>query len=115
MFKRLFLALLVLLVLLTGCDVVKTENDRQLFSTATELQQQINNKEWDQAFTKANDLQSQYQERKWKLQFLGELEDYKRIESEILTLKEAIKQKEELESNIAISQILHRLQTIYRL
>ncbi|MCR3920964.1 MAG: DUF4363 family protein [Firmicutes bacterium] len=112
---KLSMVLVALLLITTGCSVFKSEKDDVLFSTVIELQQQINNQEWRQALTNTGNFQNHYKNRKWKLQLLGEAEDYKEIEVKTLVLREAIKQKDELEANTTLEEILYRLQVIFEL
>lgn len=112
---RLILGLIVMLISITGCDIFKTEKDDLLFHSVTELQHQIEKEEWDKALSNINKFENLYEERKWKLQLLGELEDYKEIELEIVALKESVKEQEKLDAKIGLGQIKHRLDVIYNL
>lgn len=116
MFKlKIILPLCIVLICVTACDIVKTEKDELLFNTVTDIQTQVENREWDSALTNINQLENLYEQRKWKLQLLGELEDYKEVELEIISLKEIIKAQDDLEANITLSNILHRLELIFDL
>lgn len=112
---RLILGLVALLILITGCDVFKTEKDVLLLNSVTNLQHQIEKDEWDKALSNINKFENLYEERKWKLQLLGELEDYKEVELEIAALKESVKEQEKLDAKIGLAQIKHRLHVIYNL
>ncbi len=112
---RVLLVLLIFTITVTGCELIKTEKDDRLLNTLTELQQQIESKEWDKALVKVGDFHNQYEDRKWKLQLLGEKEDYNEIELQFVTLEETIKEKDGLQANISLGQIKHRLHSIYRL
>ena len=112
---KLATALLFLLVTLTGCDLLKTEKDHLLLTSVTKTETHLDKKEWDQALANINDFQDLYNQRKWKLQLLGELEDYKEIESEIISLKVSLKDEDELESRIGLGEIIYRLNVIYNL
>jgi DNA polymerase III delta prime subunit len=112
---KLILGLILFLSFITGCDVFKTEKDELLFYSIAELQNQIEQEEWDQVLSHISHFQEKYEQRKWKLQLLGELDDYKEIELEIGALKESVKEKDKLESMIALSEIRHRLLIIYSL
>ncbi|WP_197046647.1 DUF4363 family protein [Oceanobacillus salinisoli] len=112
---KLLSALVFIFILTSGCDLVKTEKDELLFSSVTLLEEQINKKEWGQAISTIDEFEELYNKRKWKLQLLGELEDYKEIELEILALKESLKEEDEYESKVSLDQIIHRLHLIYNL
>ncbi|MEC5423890.1 DUF4363 family protein [Virgibacillus sp. C22-A2] len=116
MFKlKLVAAFLLLLLLLTGCDLLKTQKDDLLFTSVTEVENQIKKKEWDQATSTISDFQELYNKRKWKIRLLGELDDYKGLEAEVISLKESLREEDEMESRIAIGQIMHRLHLIYNI
>jgi DNA polymerase III delta prime subunit len=112
---KLILAFILFLSFITGCDVIKSEKDELLFYSIAELQHQIEQEEWVHALSQINKFQKKYEQRKWKLQLLGELDDYKEIELEIGSLKEGVKEKDKLESMIALSEIKQRLHIIYHL
>jgi DNA polymerase III delta prime subunit len=94
---------------------MKSEKDELLFYSIDELQHQIEKEEWVHVLSNINEFQEKYEQRKWKLQILGEIDDYKEIELEIGALKEYVKEKDKLESMIALSEIKQRLQIIYHL
>ncbi|MFD1040361.1 DUF4363 family protein [Virgibacillus byunsanensis] len=110
---RLTIVSFILLASITGCDLLKTEKDDLLFNAVTEIELQVDKKEWDKSTSTINEFQELYEKRKWKLQLLGEMEDYKEIELEMGTLKESLKDQDQLESKISLGQIMKRLQIIY--
>lgn len=116
MFKPQFICLsIVFFIILSGCDLVKTEKDEVLFKTASDVHNQIEQQEWDKALTTIKEFENLYEDRKWKLQLLGELEDYKELELEIVTLKESLKEEDRFEAKVGLRQIEHRLHLIYEL
>ncbi|MDW7650575.1 MAG: DUF4363 family protein [Bacillota bacterium] len=112
---RVLSVLMMLIITITGCNLLKTEKDDLLINTLTELQHQIENEDWDNAVLTVDDLHKQYTARKWKLQFLGEKADYSKIELQIIALKETIHEKDMLEAKISLGQIAHLIHSIYRL
>ncbi|MBP1970170.1 hypothetical protein J2Z83_002288 [Virgibacillus natechei] len=112
---KFIMALLLLLITSTGCDLLKTEKDDLLIRSVTEIEDQIDQEEWDKAISDIHDFQELYDSRKWKLQLLGELEDYKQIELEILGLQQSLKEEDFMEAKIGVGHIKHRLNMIYNM
>ncbi|OIJ15268.1 hypothetical protein BKP35_05315 [Anaerobacillus arseniciselenatis] len=112
---KILIAILFLLIFNSGCDLIKTEKDRLLLQSTTELEQLIKKEDWETAMENIEKFERHYDQRKWKLQLLGELEDYKEIELQLLSLKENINNEEETEAIISIKQINHLLNIIYNL
>lgn len=113
--RGLMLGLIVVLSLIMGCEALKTEADKGLFDSIAELRQQIEQEEWDDTLSHINLFKESYEQRKWKLQLLGDLDDYKGIELELVSLEESAKDKNKLETLIALMEIKQRLEIIYNL
>ncbi|MGO4887615.1 DUF4363 family protein [Anaerobacillus sp. MEB173] len=111
-----YLALIIMVTSMIGCsNVTITEKDELLFNKINQVQNDIEDEQWDRALKNLSEFQKNYQNRKWKMQLLAGLDDYTEIEIEMEKLKETIKEKEGLESKVGLSHIRQRMFIIYNL
>ncbi len=109
------LGILMVFVLITGCNVTKSEKDQTLFGKVDEMQHQIEQDQWDKLQSNLEEFEAKYKRQKWKMQLLGEHGDYQGIELEIEQMKESVKERDRLESKLGLRKIKHHMTLIYNL
>lgn len=115
--KRIF-SFIIILSFLSGCSTAEmftSEKDDLLFSEITELYDQINNGDWDGALSNVNKFQNNYKDQQWKLLLLGTIDQFHDLELEVESLKEYVKDEDDVESMLGLREIKYQLYTIYNI
>ncbi|MGJ9381869.1 DUF4363 family protein [Salipaludibacillus sp. CF4.18] len=112
------LGLLMTLCMLSGCstaEIFQSKTDEALFNDINDLYEQIDKEEWDGALSNVNKFQKNYEKQKLKLLMLGTIDYYHELELEVESLKEYVKDEDDVESKLGLNEIKYRLFTIYNL
>ncbi|UCZ52596.1 DUF4363 family protein [Bacillus shivajii] len=111
--------LLLFLSFISGCDntaqYLKTDKDDWLFNKISEVNQTVENEDWEKALQTIDEFEENYEQRKWKMQLLGESDDAEELEVEMRMFKEHVKDEDKVESKKSLQHIHYRLFELYNI
>ena len=102
---------LLLFLLLAGCS-----SGKDLFlNQIDQLDQALDEPEWEQIKSQSNELKKMYQENKWKLQMLGDEGEYEQLNESINTLIAATKEEDTTSARLELATARTLITDIYSL
>lgn len=104
---------LLMLFFLSGCN--EPIGGKVFFDHLHEMEQAVDEQEWNQIAKQADELKRMYKEEKWKIQLLGDEGEYESLNRSINNLIVVIKEQDSVNVRLELSMIKTLLEDIYSL
>ncbi|MDQ0208583.1 DUF4363 family protein [Alkalicoccobacillus murimartini] len=104
---------IMLLIVLTGCsDAVGSSH---FFKQVNQLEEALNQSDWDQIEIHANEFKELYQTNKWKLQLIGDEGEYEGLNESIQKIIAGVKEEDIINVRIELASARSLIADIYSL
>ncbi|WP_176330350.1 DUF4363 family protein [Oceanobacillus rekensis] len=104
---------LSLFILLSGC--AQTIGGDIFFKPMDELEQALDQPEWEEISLQANELKSIYEDNKWKIQLLGDEGEYEGLNESINKMIAAAKEEDTTNVRMELATARSLIKDIYSL
>ncbi|MBC5638687.1 DUF4363 family protein [Ornithinibacillus sp. BX22] len=101
------------LLILAGCE--NNVGGHAFFDQINEIENSLENPDWDRVTAQAEELKKLYKKDKWKLQLLGDEDEYESLYESINKLIVAIEEKDRTNIKLELSVIHTHIEDIYSL
>ncbi|TXL64055.1 DUF4363 family protein [Cerasibacillus terrae] len=102
-----------ILLILVGCE--NNVGGHAFFNQINEIENSLEDPNWDKITLQAEELKEMYKKDKWKLQLLGDEEEYETLYESINKLIIAIEEKDRTNIRLELSVIHTHIEDIYSL
>ncbi|WP_188456908.1 DUF4363 family protein [Virgibacillus oceani] len=107
-YVRTSILIVMISLLLVGC-----QGEKEFYKKIDDINQSVEQADWEQSKRKIKALKEMYKEGKWKLQLLGDEAEYEGINVEMEKLKEAADAKDKTQIKVGLGTIRGHLHDIY--
>lgn len=104
---------LCFLLLLSACTI--KVGGEEFFSCIDEMEQELNQPNWEKLSSKANEIKELYKKSKWKIQLIGDEGEYEGLDESINNLIASIKEKDTTNTRMELATIRTIIEDIYSL
>ncbi|MBM0066788.1 DUF4363 family protein [Alkalicoccobacillus gibsonii] len=102
----------VIILLLSGCNVVGGD---LFYNPLNQIEETLDQSDWEQAEKYANAFEDIYQKNKWKLQLIGDEGEYEGLNESIQRMIAGVKQKDMTNVRIELATARSLISDIYSL
>lgn len=102
-----------LLITIPGCS--NQVGGDYLFNHIDQLEQAIDQSNWDEVLLQSEELKDIYEDSKWKIQLIGDEDEYEGLYQSINNLIAVVKEKDTTNARLQLASIKSILEDIYSL
>lgn len=111
--KKRIILLALLFIMLSGCS--NQVGGEYFFHHIDELEQALDQLNWNKITLQAEELKDIYSENKWKIQLIGDEDEYEGLYQSINNLIAAAKEQDSINLRLELASVKSILEDIYSL